>query len=408
MPFELYIALRYLLARRKQAFISLISFISTLGVAVGVMALILALALMTGLQDELRRRIVGSQPHIYVYSVAGATDTAADLARLEQVPHVTGAAPGVLGKAILRSEFADAVVTLKGIDPDRETQVTDLDSAMRAGKLNGLAPAGDGSLDGVLIGEALAQTLRVDVGETVRMLTLQGSLSPMGVMPGFRRFRVAGIFELGYFEFDSAWAFLAMPVALRVLGREAQPFVQLRVDDMYSAPQVAADIVRRFGVQRYIAQNWAEVNESLFSALWLEKIAMAITIGLIVIVAALNIVASLVLLVMEKTRDIAILKTMGASKRSITWIFILQGLVIGVIGTLVGAAGGVGVARVLDRYRLITIPSDVYQVSYLPFQVQPDDLLIVLGGAVLVCFLATIYPSRQAARLDPAEALRYS
>lgn len=408
MPFELYVALRYLLARRKQAFMSVISFISTLGVAVGVMALILVLALMTGLQDELRRRIVGSQPHIYVYNVTGTSDMAGDLARLAKVPHVTGASPGVLGKAILQSDFADAVVTLKGIDPKREIEVTDLEAAMRAGEISGLERAGDGSLDGLLIGDALADTLRVDVGGTVKMLTMHGSLTPMGMTPRFRRFRVAGIFELGYFEFDSAWAFLAMPVALRVIGREAQPFVQLRVDDMYRAPQVAADIVRRFGAERYIAQNWAEVNESLFSALWLEKTAMAITIGLIVIVAAFGIVGSLVFLVMEKTRDIAILKTMGASKRSITWIFILQGLVIGVIGTLAGAAGGVGVARVLDRYRLVTIPSDVYQVSYLPFQVQPGDLLIVLGGAVLVCFLATIYPSRQAARLDPAEALRYS
>ncbi|MPY86643.1 MAG: lipoprotein-releasing ABC transporter permease subunit [Luteitalea sp.] len=407
MPFELYVALRYLLARRKQAFISLISFISALGVAVGVMALILVLALMTGLQGELRRRIVGSQPHIYVQKVAGIDDPTTEISRLERVPHVIGAAPGVLGKAILRSEYEDAVVTVKGIDPAREIQVTDLEDAMRAGDLQALAPARDGALDSVVIGDALAENLNVKVGETVTMLTLRGSLSPMGVMPGFKRLRVAGIYSLGLFDVDAEWALLAMPVAQRVLGRASPTFVQLRVDDMYRAPHVATDIARRLGVQ-YVVQDWADMNQSLFSALWLEKTAMAITIGLIVVVAALNIVASLVLLVMEKTRDIAILKTMGASKRSITWIFVLQGLVIGVIGTLAGALGGVSVARVLDHYQLITIPSDVYQVSHVPFQIEASDLVIVLGGAVLVCFLATIYPSRQAARLDPAEALRYS
>jgi lipoprotein-releasing system permease protein len=215
-----------------------------------------------------------------------------------------------------------------------------------------------------------------------------------------------GIFSLGLYEFDSTYGYVSLDVAMRVLGREHVDNIQLRVDDIIRAPQIADSIPARLG-DDYIKQDWADMNKPLFSALWLEKIAVSLAIGLVVMVAALNIVSSLILLVMEKNRDIAILKTMGASARSVTVIFVMEGLIIGIVGTTVGAALGYGLSTVLDRYKLISVPMDVYQVSHLPFTVLPLDFALVVTAAVMVCFLATIYPSRQAARLDPAQALRY-
>jgi lipoprotein-releasing system permease protein len=244
------------------------------------------------------------------------------------------------------------------------------------------------------------------VGDRVQVLTPEGTLSPMGMLPRSRSLEVAGIFALGLFEFDSAYGFVTMPVAERLMGRDTPELIELRVDDIYRAPDVARAIMdQSAGV--YLTEDWTQLNRSLFSALWLEKMAISITIGLIVMVAALNIVASLILLVMEKHRDIAILKTMGASGRSIMLVFMLQGLIIGLIGTGLGASAGWIVSTVLDRYELIRIPIDVYQVSHVPFVVLPLDFMLVVVSAIVICFLATLYPSRQASKLDPAEALRY-
>jgi lipoprotein-releasing system permease protein len=406
MPFELFVALRYLVARRKQAFISLISVISTLGVAVGVAALIIAIALMTGLQGELRDRLLGAAAHIFVSRAAGpilAPDE--DVARLRSVPHVIGASPVVYGKALLRTAQRDAYITLKGIDPKLE--VSDVRKAMKQGSLDAILPRSADQPDGIVIGEALAKDLGAFVGDSVTVFTPEGTLSPMGIVPRTRRLKIVGLFTLGFFEADSSQGFVALDVAKRLAGREHPDYIELRVDDVYRAPEIAADIHTRFGTQ-YLAQDWTVMNGSLFSALWLEKMGLAIAIGLIVMVAALNIIASLVLMVMEKSRDIAILKTMGAPARSIMIIFMTQGLLIGAGGTLAGAVLGRGLAYVLDRYQLIHIPSDVYSVSYLPFRIQTADFLTVIASALFICFVATIYPSRQASRLDPAEALRYA
>lgn len=405
MSFELHIALRYLFAKRKQAFISIISLISTLGVAVGVMALVIALALMTGLQGELRDRILGSNPHVYVWNVNGVRDYHAEVDALRKVPHVVGAAPAILGQGLLSAPRETAPVQVKGIDPALEPQVTDLRSALLRGSLEALNSPADG-VDTILIGKDLAAKLGVDVGDSVSLLTPQGTLSPMGLIPRNRRLRVAGIFGLGLYEFDSTYGFVSLDVAKRLFDKDQIDLVQLRVDDIYAAPGIAATIPERLGSQ-YLTQDWSAMNKSLFSALSLEKMAISMTIGLIVMVAALNIVASLILLVMEKHRDIAILKTMGAGARSVMTIFMMQGLIIGIVGTTVGAAAGYGLSYVLDRYKLISVPIDVYQVSHVPFKVVPLDLILVVVAAVLVCFVATIYPSRQAARLDPAAALRY-
>jgi lipoprotein-releasing system permease protein len=261
-------------------------------------------------------------------------------------------------------------------------------------------------MDGIVLGIDLAKSLEVQVGETVRLLTPDQVLTPFAPMPRTRAFKVVGIFSLGLFEFDSEYALTDMAVAQRVFGKPHPEFIQVRLDDMFAATAVSQDIERRLGDQ-YATQDWAQMNKSLFSALWLEKMAISITIGLIIMVAALNIVASLVLMVMEKSRDIAILKTMGASPRSISIVFMLQGTLIGFAGTLAGLVLGLGISFVLDRYRLVHIPTDVYQIAYVPFRVEPLAVTIVAVAALLICFLATIYPSRQAARLDPAEALRH-
>lgn len=406
MPFELQIALRYLLAKRRQVFISVISLVSTVGVTVGVMALVIALALMTGLQNELRDRILGSSAHVYVWKPAGLADYRAEVARMRTIPGVAGVAPAVLGKALVTSDRGEGFITVKGIDPALESEVTDIGKSMTAGAVEDLRPASDEAFAGILIGRELSGVLGAFPGDVITLVTPQGSLTPMGMMPRQRRVAIAGTFRLGLFEFDQAYGFVDLETAYLLTGLDQPDHLEIRVADIYNAPAVADAIQQQLGDQ-YITQDWTDMNQSLYSALWLEKIAMGIGIGLIVMVAALNIVASLVLLVMEKTRDIAILKTMGASARSIMLIFLMQGMLIGVVGTIVGATTGAIVANLLDRYRLISIPSDVYQVTYLPFTLLPWDLAMVIVGAVVVCFFATLYPSRQAARLDPAQALRY-
>jgi len=406
VPFELHVALRYLLARRKQAFISVISAISTLGVIVGVMALVIALALMTGLQDELRDRILGATPHIFVFKRSGITDYKAEIDKLKQMPHVTGAAPAVIGKALVSAAGDEAFINIKGIDPVLEPTVTELVPSMRAGSLGELNNPQGNAHDAILLGTDLATQLGVSAGDSITILTARGTLTPMGLMPRTRQLRVAGTFNLGFYEIDSQTGLVSIPVGMRLLDKQYVDAVQLRLDDIYAAPAVANAVTAKFG-NDYVAEDWTKMNQSLFSALTLEKMAISLTIGLIVMVAALNIVASLILLVMEKHRDIAILKTMGASSRSVTAIFMLQGLIIGVIGTGLGGGLGYIAARILDRYRLIKVPLDVYQVSYMPFKLLPLDFTLVVFAAVLICFLATIYPSRQAARLDPAQALRY-
>jgi lipoprotein-releasing system permease protein len=406
IPFELQIAVRYLLAKRKQAFISVISLISTLGVTVGVMAVVVALAIMTGLQQELRDRIVGSNPHIYVYSRAGFPDYQADVQRLGRLPHVTGAAPAILGRALISAQTRTEPLQVKGIDPALEPAVTDIKGAILTGGLEGLAPRNADDVPGVLLGKDLAATLGVGVGDSVNLTTPEGILTPTGRMPYPRRLRVAGTFSLGLYEFDTTIGFVSLEAARRLFAKDGVDLVQLRVDDLWSAAAIARAIEAQLG-ENYTAQDWGSMNRQLFSALALEKIAVSLAIGLIVMVAALNIIASLILLVMEKSRDIAILKTMGAGAKSVTAIFMMQGLIIGVIGTGVGGLLGVSLSRILDKYQLIRVPVDVYQVSHLPFTVLPRDLLIVVSIAILICFVATIYPSRQAARLDPAQALRY-
>ena len=259
----------------------------------------------------------------------------------------------------------------------------------------------------VLLGRDLASTLGVGKGDVVTVTSPNGRLSPYGMVPRITKLRVAGTVHSGLYEFDSSWGYVPLAVAQRLFtGGDSASLVEVRIDDIYAAREVAPRILDALG-EGYLTTDWIMMNQSLFSALWLEKVAIGITIGLIVMVAALNIVATLILLVMEKHKDIAILVSMGASRGAITRIFMLQGTVIGALGTITGALLGWGLCRVLDVYKLIRVPVDVYQISYVPFKLLPLDAATVIVGAILICFLATIHPARGASRLDPAEALRY-
>jgi lipoprotein-releasing system permease protein len=409
MPFELRIALRYLNARRKQAFISLISGISVLGVSVGVMALLIALGLMTGLQGEIRSRILGATAHISLFR--SGSDAFEGYRRvmeeLRRLPRVQGVAPAVYSKGLLASGTATAVVTVKGLDPRSERTVTELATHVQEGaRLDDLAAPDQGPAP-VLLGRDLAASLGVASGDVVSLTSPQGRLSPMGVLPKVSKLRVLGTVRSGLYEFDSAWAYVPLASAQRLFGDgDWVSLVEIRIDDMYAVKPAAAAIASALG-EGFVTSDWIQMNGSLFQALWLEKTVIGIVIFLIVMVAALNIVATLVLMVMEKHKDIAILVSMGASRGAIARIFMLQGTIIGAVGTLVGGGLGWAVCYFFDRYRLIQIPGDVYYVSHLPFTLLPGDATLVLAGALLTCFLATIHPARGAARLDPAEALRY-
>lgn len=406
MSLSWFIARRYLTARRRQAFISVISAVSIVGVGVGVAALIIALALMTGVQSELRDRIVGSTAHVYVYKIDGQLDVDKDVARMK-VPGIVGAAPALAGQGMIKSDRSDGTaVQVKGIDPELEPNVTDIKTALIQGTMDALEHRPTDGRDGVILGADLAHTLGVTLGDPVTLITSQAVITPTGASLRPTFYQVVGIARFGYYETDASAAFVTLRSAARALGKDGPDLIQIRLANMNDAPRVRQQLQTSLG-DDYQVQDWIQLNGPLYSALWLEKVSISLTIGLIVIVAALNIVASLVLLVMEKSQDIAILRTMGTSARAIRRIFLLQGLTIGLIGTLAGTALGLTVCFVAERYKLIKLPSDVYQITYLPFRVEPLDVLIVVVSAVLVCVAATVYPARQAGRLDPAEALRH-
>jgi lipoprotein-releasing system permease protein len=400
--FSWFVARRYLTARRRQAFISLISAVSILGVGVGVMAVIIALALMTGVQGELRDRIVGSTAHVYVSKQDGPfLDIEADRRRV-QIPGVVASAPTILGAALLQ---ADGVM-LKGIDPALEAGVTDIAAAIQSGSIEALTNRDPEADDGIVLGADLADQLGLRLGD--RVVAYGSATTAMPMMPRLNRSRtleVVGTVRFGFYEVDARFGFVSLETAEALITPDGPNMLQLRLADVDDARRVRDALQSELGFT-YQVQDWIELNGNLYSALWLEKVAISLTIGLIIMVAALNIVASLVLLVMEKSRDIAILRTMGAPAALVRRIFVYQGLAIGLVGTVAGTVLGLVVCTVADRYRLITLPSDVYQITWLPFRVETFDVVVVFISAILVCLVATIYPSRQAGRLDPAEALR--
>ena len=406
--FELYVATRYLLARRKQASLASTSVISILSVAVGVTALIVALALMEGMSQGVRDRILGAQAHVFVYKMLGEgfEDYRKEAETLIAQPRVVAAAPSIQGRGLARTRQGDAFINVKGIDPTLEAGVTEVAASIERGSWFDLESYDGTAAGAIVIGEGMSQRLGAFVGDEISLITQTGTLTPMGVLPRPRRLEVVGIFNMGFFEYDTSYGYVSIDVAQRLFGRDRVDMMELRIDDIYASREVADQIPEALGVA-YMTDDWTQLNQSLYSALWLEKMAISIALALIMLVAALHIVASLVMLVMEKSRDIAILKTMGAGVRSMRQIFMLQGAIIGVVGTAVGAVAGFVIATVMDRYRVIRMPPDAYQIPYVPFVVEPTDFVVVVVASLVVCLVATIYPSRHAGRVDPAEALRF-
>ncbi|MDA8165938.1 MAG: lipoprotein-releasing ABC transporter permease subunit [Desulfobacteraceae bacterium] len=409
MRFEWFICLRYLKAKRKQRFISLISLISVAGVTVGVTALIVVLAVMTGFTSELREKILGINAHVVVQKFG---DVVYDYRALEKkvadVKGVTAVTPYIYSQAMITSGDEGTGAILRGIDPESAGKVLNIGRHLKVGSLAALeAPGAPGTPPGIILGKELAKELGVFAGDSVRLISAAGNLTPMGVIPKMKTFRVVGIFETGMFEYDSALAFVSIPAAQSFLDLDSAVHgLEVKVSDIYQAGRIAEAVDRRLGPE-FVAKDWMSMNRNLFSALQLEKTAMFVILALIVLVAAFNIVSTLIMVVMEKAKEIAILKSMGATSASIMRIFVYEGLVIGVTGTLLGVAGGLGLCEILSRYHFIKLPSDVYPMSTLPIRVLPQDVTLVAVAAVLITLGATLYPSWQASRVRPAEALRY-
>ena len=404
LPYELWIALRYLRARRREMFISLITWISVGGVAVGVMALVVVLSVMTGFERDLRDKILGANAHVVVQSVAGPLENYRDLAgRIERLEGVVAATPYVASQVMLLVGGTVQGALLRGVDPGSVARATELARFMVQGSLENLArePAG------LVVGQEMARNLGILPGDVVQVVSPSGGLTPMGMIPRVRAFRVVGVFASGMYEFDTGVVITSLRAAQDFLrAGDRVDGIEVRVTDIYRARDVARAIERNLGA-RVWARDWMEMNRNLFSALKLEKTAMFVILALIVLVAAFNIASSLIMVVLEKTREIGILKSMGATARSIRRIFVLEGMVIGGLGTLGGIVGGWILCYLLDRYRFIKLPSDVYYIDTLPVVMEPEVFAGVALCALVLCFLATLYPSWQAARLDPVETLRY-
>ena len=407
IPLDLSIAIRYLLKRQGGGFLTVIATISILGIAVGVMALLIALGLMTGLQGEIRTRILGSTAHIQVFRSQGNVfdDPTGIATKVATVAGVTGTAPAFYGQALASSPVSQRAITIKGIS-GQENRVTDLGLHLTEGSLEDLPPRGD-LYPGIILGTELATSLAVGTSDIVTLSIPRGRLTPFGLMPQVAKFRVAGIVRTGLYETDSGWGWIPLLEAERLLApaNAGSVVVEARLQDMYDVKSAEERIIQAVGSD-YIIQDWISNNRSLFEALQLEKIAIGLTIGLIVLVASLNIVATLIIMVTEKRRSIAVLMSLGATRQMIRRVFVWQGAILGAIGTAVGAVIGISACVILDHYQLIKIPADVYQVAYLPFRLLPSDGTMVIVGALLVSLVATLYPASRAAALQPTEGLR--
>src|SRR5579862_4740860 len=445
MKFELFIASRYLRAKRRQAFIGIITAISIVGVAAGVASLIVALAINNGFRQDLQERLIGSTSHISLLRVAddGIKNWPPLLERLSKEPHVVAAAPAIFEQVLISRGPRARGAVLKGMIPADERKIGDLLSAVKEGSAaaldespttrenssdtgmqNNLASGGNAgaeespdSLAGVqarvaamppiILGKDMADNLGATVGSVVLVTSPQGELTPFGMVPKYSRFRVVGIFDSGFFDYDSAWAFTSLSAAQRLFGLgDLISVIEFKIDDIYKADQVSHELEEAAG-SGFMATNWMEQNKALFHALRLERLVTFITIGLIVFVAALNILISLIMMVMEKTKDIAVLMSMGTRRSQVRNIFIAQGVLIGVIGTLIGLLAGYAISYAGGHYHMISLSPEVYSIDYVPFAPRLMDGLLVAFVAIGVSFIATLYPSWSAGRTLPAEALRY-
>ena len=419
MSYELFIGLRYLKAKRKQSFISVITFISIFGIMIGVMALIIVLSVMTGFEEDLREKILGVNSHMVVMELgSGMEEYEAIAGKIRGVPDVTGASAYVYGQAMISRGGAVTGAVIRGIDPATIGDVSVLPRRMKEGTLEGVnVPFGDesGRLPGIVIGAELSKTLGVYQGDELKVISPQGTMSAAGSLPRVAAFEVAGIFEMGMYEYDSNMAFISLENAQKFfkLG-ESVNGIEVKIKDIYEVESVSEDVLALLDGP-YWVRSWKEMNKNLFSALKLEKVAMFIILTLIIIVAALNIISTLIMVVMEKGKDIAILKSMGATNGSIMKIFMVEGLIIGVIGTFLGTFVGVVCALKLEAmvsfiegvFNFQVLPPSVYYIDRLPSHVEPSVVMLIAGLSVMISFVATLYPSWQASRLEPVEGLRY-
>ncbi|MBU1039781.1 MAG: lipoprotein-releasing ABC transporter permease subunit [Proteobacteria bacterium] len=408
MSFELFIALRYIFALRKQSFIAIISLFAVCGVALGVAALIVVIGVMNGFTKDLRDKILGVNAHVLVSAFSGGIrqpELVAELCR--QVPGVTGVTPFVYSEVMLSAKGGVKGVVLRGIDPATSDQVLSLTRDMVSGSVNDLKDKDD--LPGVIIGAEMARRLGLGVGEPVNLLSPTGTQSAAGFTPKVKVFRVAGIFKTGMFEYDATLGYVTIDAARNLLGFKGDIVsgLEVRLADVYAAGTVSDQIRVKLHDFPVFVRNWQEMNANLFAALELEKTAMFIILAMIVLVGSFSIVTMLVMLVMQKTKDIAVLMAMGADERCIRRIFMWQGSFIGAVGTALGYGIGLPVALLLKKYQFIKLPSDVYPVDYLPVRLEFLDMTLIGVAALALCYLSTIYPARRAAALKPSDALRY-
>ncbi|MEW5746552.1 MAG: lipoprotein-releasing ABC transporter permease subunit [Nitrospirota bacterium] len=406
LSYSLFIALRYLKSKKKHKGISFNAIISISGVAVGVMALLVVLSVMSGFHEDLQKKILGANAHAVVLNYRGAiADYQEVLSKLKDEPHVTSVSPFVMGQVMVSSGKRAHGVFMRGIQLQSEAKTTDILGHIKEGSIEDLAKRGD--LPWIVIGKELASMIGAMVGDTINVISPVGEVGPLGMLPKVKQFRVGAIFEVGMFEYDTSLVLTDMKAAQEFFGYgDTVSGIELRLDDIYRAPEVRTSVTSALGFPFY-AKDWMQMNKNLFSALKLEKFAMFVILILIVLVASFNIVSTLMMNVMEKQREIAILKAMGATNRGVMLVFVFQGLFIGIIGTTIGIAGGYALGVVLNNYEIIKLPADVYYLSKLPVKMKFIDFLVVSVSAVTISFLSTLYPSYHAAKLNPVEPLRY-
>lgn len=414
MRFELFIATRYLHAKRKQAFITVISVMSVLGVALGVAALVIVLGVYNGFTTDIRDKILSANAHIIVSGVYHSLparehpDAPLDsvLDAVLAIQDVEGATPFLYAEGMISSPRGVKGLVMRGIDPATAPTTISMLRNLAEGSVDGLVP--ESGPPGVIVGKELASRLNLSVGSRVNLLSPAGQRSSAGFQPKIRPFRVAGIFHSGMFEYDSSLAYVSLQAGRELMGLSDTTLtgVEVAVADMDKADVVAERLQTALGGGVQV-RTWMDMNANLFAALKLERIGMFIVLAMVVLVGSFSIVTTLVMLVMEKTRDIAILMSMGATRGMIRRIFMLQGTIIGFVGTLIGYALGIGLGELLQRYQFIKLPPGVYTLDHLPVLLQASDIALVGASAMILCFLATLYPARQAASLEPAEALRY-
>jgi lipoprotein-releasing system permease protein len=429
MQFELFVAARYLRAKRRQAVIGVITVISIIGVAAGVASLIIALAINNGFRQELQDRLLGSSSHVNLMRVEadGIRNWQPLLSELVKQPHVVSGAPAIYEQVLISRGARAQGAVLKGIIPSEENKVSDLLSSVNIGSAAALStvdtavtqPTTDrnepnplsaqvtASLAPIVLGKEMADQLGATVGSVVTATSPQGELTPFGIVPKYARFKVVGIFSSGFYDFDNTWAFIRLSDAQRLFDlSDVVSVLEFKVDDIYKAAEIGRQLETAAG-KGFMSTNWMEQNRALFRALRLERVVTFITIGLIVFVAALNILISLIMMVMEKTRDIAVLVSMGAKKKQVRRIFLYQGMLIGVIGTAIGLVLGYSISWAAGHYHLLSLSAEVYSIDYVPFAPRFWDAVLVCLVAIGVSFVATLYPSWSAASVSPAEALRY-